>query len=922
MTIVTTVKCSGSAVQIRHYPVTVSVESKGEGSPQPLDGRASGKAARLEETQSQETGFTPTGILAKSEGILRMAFLSSCNFPRQSVRLTLRLTFFCLLAIVLCLPGMPFGTATVFAATQISVRGTVTDPLGAPVYNARIDLLTVTGVMLPNHAHTDSRGQYALNVYKPGRYVVRVIANGFNATDSHEVYLSTTKTAFVDVTLQFGQLVQQVTVTANGVPTPNTQIGASTTVMDQSLYPHMLDVKDTLSLVSGLQFAATGQRGAGTSLFELGGNSNATEVVLDGVPINDIGGAVNFAYLPANGISQEEIYRGPDSALYGADASAGVVALTTARGNTAKPLLQYGIDAGNFGTYHQEASLGGVHNAIDYFGDFARIDTSNSFPNSTYHNASSVANVGYALNPRTQIRATVHRIAASTGEPNAIYFYGIPDVQYLKEHDLYGSATIDHQHSDKLDVMAQYGLVRLRSLNTDPAPVGILTDNPNNFNCYDELGNPGAPEYLGAPVTINGANGTSASGQAFYSCPSYTYPGTDSVLTNRDFFYGQSSYKKSDKFVALAAFRYESERGYTAYDYAPQSANRGNFDYIVQTSGNLSNRLFYSAGADLPNYSVFGFQPTPHASAAYYLQRPTARGTLSGTKVRFNYSQGILEPTIAEQRGSIYDVLASLSNGQQLIAQNHITPVGAQQSRTYEAGVDQNLHGTRALLHAGYYHSQFSDQIEFVDAPALLQLGVPAAVEQVIANTSFGAYINSLSFSAQGLESSAEYRVTDHMFVRGGYTLLNANVEKSFSSDNSAPSYNPKYPNTPIGAYSPLVGQRPFRRAKNTGYFEVIYARPRWYAQMTGTVAGRRDDSTFLTDANGGTTLLLPNRNLDPGYQDIGFTANYRVNRHVSTYAVMNNLLSQHYQQVFGYPSLPFNFRTGLQFRWGGNPAQ
>ena len=67
---------------------------------------------------------------------------------------------------------------------------------------------------------------------------------------------------------------------------------------------------------------------------------------------------------------------------------------------------------------------------------------------------------------------------------------------------------------------AQYGLVRLRSLNTDPGPVGILTDNPNNFNCYDNIGNPGQPEYLGKPVTINGANGTSASGQAFYSCPS------------------------------------------------------------------------------------------------------------------------------------------------------------------------------------------------------------------------------------------------------------------------------------------------------------------------------------------------------------------------------------------------------------------
>lgn len=842
-----------------------------------------------------------------------MTFINS-RFERRCRR-----TLYCAAWIALVWLLIPFIAQ---GQAQPTIRGTVTDPLGAAVYNARIDILTVNGIMLDVHAHTDGRGQYAINVYRPGRYIVRVIANGFDATESPQVYVSASRPAFVNVALQFGKLAQKVTVTASGIPTPQAQTGASTTVVDLNLYPHALDVQDTLRQVSGLQFTTTGQRGAATSLFEMGGDSDSTEVVLDGIQMNDIGGAVNFAYLPANGLSQAEVYRGPDSALYGADASAGVIALTTERGTTQKPLLRYAIDAGNFGTYHQEASLGGVHKKLDYFGDFARIDTSNSYPNSTYHNVSSVANLGYALSPDTQIRATVHRVAAATGEPNAILFYGIPDVQYLNEHDLYGSATVEHEQGGKLDAVAQYGLVRLRSLNTDPGPAGILTDNPNNFNCYDSLGNPGAPEYLGAPVTIRGANGTSASGQAFYSCANQSYPGTDAILTNRDYFSGQATYKASDKLVALFAFHYENERGYTAYDYAQQSANRGNFDYIAQTSGSFGNRLFYSAGADLPKYSVFGFQPTPHATAAYYLAKPTPSGVISGTKIRFNYSQGILEPTIAEQRGSIYDVLAGLPNGQKLIAENGITPVGAQQTSTYEAGIDQNAIGTRMLLRGGYYRNQFSNQIEFVDAPALLKLGVPPAVEQVIANTSYGAYINSLSYSAQGVETSAEYRVSEHLYARGGYTLLNANVQKSFSSDNSYPSYNPKYPNTPIGAYSPLVGQRPFRRAPHSSYFTAIYARRRWYVQMTGVFVGRRDDSTFLTDANGGTTLLLPNKNLDPAYQDVGLTANYRFTRKLSGYTVMDNLLSQHYQQVLGYPGLPFNFRTGLQFKWGGDAGR
>ena len=116
------------------------------------------------------------------------------------------------------------------------------------------------------------------------------------------------------------------------------------------------------------------------------------------------------------------------------------------------------------------------------------------------------------------------------------------------------------------------------------------------------------------------------------------------------------------------------------------------------------------------------------------------------------------------------------------------------------------------------------------------------------------------------------------------------------------------------------MGNRPFRRAKQSGSYAVIYARSRWYAEMTGSFVGRRDDSTFLTDANGGTTLLLPNQNLDPAYQILGLDdAPPRSTAISPATRVFDNLLSQHYQQVLGYPGLPFNFRTGMQFSWGGD---
>ncbi len=89
-------------------------------------------------------------------------------------------------------------------------------------------------------------------------------------------------------------------------------------------------------------------------------------------------------------------------------------------------------------------------------------------------------------------------------------------------------------------------------------------------------------------------------------------------------------------------------------------------------------------------------------------------------------------------------------------------------------------------------------------------------------------------------------------------------------------------------------------------------------AQLSGTLIGRRDDSTFLTDSNFGNGLLLPNRNLDPAYQRLELTSSYRINAHLTTYANLQNLLNQHYQEAFGYPALPFNLRGGVKFTLGG----
>jgi vitamin B12 transporter len=64
--------------------------------------------------------------------------------------------------------------------------------------------------------------------------------------------------------------------------------------------------------------------------------------------------------------------------------------------------------------------------------------------------------------------------------------------------------------------------------------------------------------------------------------------------------------------------------------------------------------------------------------------------------------------------------------------------------------------------------------------------------------------------------------------------------------------------------------------------------------------------------------LLLPNRNLDAGYQKLDLGGSYQVNHALNVYADVQNVLSQHYDEAFGFPALPFTFRSGIRVTLGG----
>ncbi len=796
----------------------------------------------------------------------------------------------------------------------VSVRGVITDPLNKPISGAVVALVDNGKIVITQR--TGSDGRYTLSTSNAGRYYVLATGVNFRQLSTESFYGGAFSSIVKNITLEPDTLRESVVVTATGTPLPQSQVSASITELNKTDFEDEQTVTDALRLVPGFSVATTGERGGLTSLFIRGGNSDDNEVLLDGVPLNDIGGTFDFANVATTGIAGAEAYRGPDSVIYGTDAGAGVVAFSTPRGSTPFPSLFYEGDGGNFGTYRNEVKAGGTRNKLDYFGGFGDFQTTNSVDNDSYHDVTSATNVGYALSSATHLRITARNSDSAVGAPGQYAFTLTPTDEKQGDQDIYGSATLDHTFSDRWLAEAEYGLSRKRESFQQYAATGTL-DAANGV-------------YLGKPVTVTGANGYTVSGQAITAYVGYEQS-LDDLASNRDSLHAQTSYTFTPHLLGVAGFRYENERGLSnsnsAGVYSAQPIGRTNYDYTLEFQGDFSNRFFYTAGGGIEKNGLFGTVGAPHLGASYYLVRP-GRGLLQGTRLNFNFSKGYKEPTLDQQTGSLLAFLQQ-NGGSDLVNQYQVKPIGAALTRSYDGGVEQSIANERILVKLTYYHNEFGNQIESVAPSAVPQLlpqlsaAQQASLEAYLnTNNAFGIDLNSLSFRAQGFESEVQYSPKSNIFLRGGYTYLDAVVQHSFSSDALSPSFNTSsnFATVPIGNYSPLVGARPFRRPPQTGFISATYASgSKWSGVVSASFAGRSDDSTALggSDANFGNSLLLPNRDLDSAYASLNGGVTYQASNRIGVYTQLDNVLSEQHISPIGYLSTPMTARGGVRITLG-----
>ena len=805
-----------------------------------------------------------------------------------------------------------------------SVRGFVTDTTGARVTGANVALLSAGGVV--GSAVSAADGSFQILSSASGRFFLVVSARSFRQLQTPDFYAGQFDSVERSVVLEPEWARESVVVTATGTPTPQGETSSATSVLGPQDLALSEDLSEPLRLMPGTVVVQEGQRGAQSSLFIRGGDSDNNKVLLDGVDAGDLGGQFDYSSLATTAVESAEVYRGPDSNLYGADAESGVVSLTTPHGTTSFPSVLFEGDAGNFRSSREELQVAGAHGKLDYLGAYSWLQTSNALALDEYHLATGAANLGWQLSASTLLRGTLHYGIDATGVPNAWNFYRVADNATEKDQDLYLSASIDNQTTAGFHQNARYGLTRKREQYHIWTPEGTCLP-------AGTCGGPGIPptytggNYYGERVGIRGANGYTAAGRALldYSWANGAiYPGSSQYVSDRDQLIYRGDLTITPHLFALIGFQYEDERGAAPNSSYYLPVERSNYDYQAAVHGDFKTRFFYTLAGGLEHYSLFGVQTTPRAGISYYALRSRS-GVFSGTRMLFNYGDSVREPTLPEQDESLYAFLQKYSPA--TIGQLPIGQISAPQARTYEGGVEQSFLSQHILLRASYFHNEFGRQIEYVGLdliPSLtpsLSAAQQTALEATLqANYAFELTTNSEAFRAQGAEASVESGIGRNLFLRGGYTYLDAVVQRSFTnSDQALLGPVPTFDGIPVGPYAPLEGARPFRRPPHTGYFTATYAPKKFTVLFNSSFSSRSDDSTYLEgeDSAGGNSLLLPNRNLDSAFARLDLGGSYQLLSWMDLYGQAENLLSVRHIAPIGYPSLPFNYRAGMRINWG-----
>ncbi len=208
--------------------------------------------------------------------------------------MSLRTAFRSFLFFVL-LAGLATGA---WAQATALLRGTIMDPAGAVVPNAKLTLTNVA-TRLARDIRTDATGGYLFAAIPPGIYQLKVEAQGFKTLVREDLKLSVSLPTTLDLSVELGQLTEVISVEAEARLLNTSDATIGNVIGNRQISQLPLEARNIIGLLSlqaGVTFVNNTEAGLASVTGGVNDNRNASvnggkadqsNITLDGVDIND-----------------------------------------------------------------------------------------------------------------------------------------------------------------------------------------------------------------------------------------------------------------------------------------------------------------------------------------------------------------------------------------------------------------------------------------------------------------------------------------------------------------------------------------------------------------------------------------------------------------------------------------------------------
>jgi vitamin B12 transporter len=505
-------------------------------------------------------------------------------------------------------------------------------------------------------------------------------------------------------------------------------------VLEQGGFTEMTEV---LRMQPGLEFKKAGGPGQFTYPKMRGLPSQSILVVIDGIKVNsggsgDVGNL--FGQLDVNAVESLEILRGPQATLYGANSTAGVIAIKTKSGARATSTVD--LEGGSLDWQKGSAAFRGSTSAgageFQYSVNASRTDSGGVHPGESFEATAGQLKLGYVGDTiEAGVSAFYSDSTFTAAELDEAYCcqtydthwaFQTPDPHNASNTEQYViGAHVTHRVTDKLSHTLHVGYTSKDYANIDLND-GLLGYQPAPYDgfVYND------PMYN--PVTYNRGD----------LVPIYDDPydiGAYYADQNQQFTYDWL-YQGGD-YNVIVGVEYLKQK-------AQQAGTWGNLDGEQSTksiylSGDVSlfDSLTLAAGVRRDDFDSWGAKVTGNVGFAWQI-------AATETTVYANYGTSYAAPTMSQ--------LFSPSYGNQ-----NLKPEGG---KTLEIGFRQQIGDL--YFDAAYWNTEVKDVI-FFDYTA----NNPANV--------YGAqYNNGALQRSRGVEFQATYSLTNSVELYGNYTYTDS----------------------------------------------------------------------------------------------------------------------------------------------------